>query len=534
MDRRNFLQLSAQAGVAAAIGLRASRGFAQKRKDVVRVLAEGAPNSLDPHGEGVSRESLGAFTNVYDRLIAFDRKAISPGVYQYDYAKFKGELAQSYEVVDGGRALIFHLRPDASFHDGAPVTAEDVRWSLERGVTLAASKRQLATGSLTDAQQFKVIDPHTLRIDLPRADRYALPNLALTFASVLNSKLALQHATPSDPWASAWLRGNAAGGGAFKVSDWQAAQQVTYERFDNWKSGPLPQVRRALFQQVPTAANRVAALNRGDADIVVQLPPRDIDALRHEPQLHVLSIPVTNTFRFIAFNTQSAPFNDVRVRQAIAYALPYTALFQGANDGHGTPLYDAASAKPSSAAFPQPYPYSTQLAKARALLGAAGLPQGFKTTFSYNVADATVAEPLALLLQESLAKIGIQVTIEKIAGAQWGTRQTDKTLPFYVDSSSAWFNEPDYFFRIFFQGDWRWNFGNFRDEQFGKLVEAARWEPDRRKYDDDIRSAIGVAFEQLPILPLWLPSYDIALQSDLTDFTYYIHGQVDFRPLRRV
>jgi peptide/nickel transport system substrate-binding protein len=208
LDRRHFLQLSAQAGVAATIGLRATHGFAQKRKDAVRVLAEGAPNSLDPHGEGVSRESLGAFTNVYDRLIAFDRKPLSPGVYQYDYTRFKGELAQSYEVVDGGRALIFHLRPDATFHDGSPVTAADVRWSLERAVTLAASKRQLATGSLTDPQQFKVLDPHTLRIDLPRADRYTLPNLALTFASVLNSNLALQHASPTDPWATAWVRGN--------------------------------------------------------------------------------------------------------------------------------------------------------------------------------------------------------------------------------------------------------------------------------------------------------------------------------------
>ncbi|MFX8558136.1 ABC transporter substrate-binding protein, partial [Acinetobacter baumannii] len=91
--------------------------------------------------------------------------------------------------------LVFRLRPDATFHDGRPVTAADVKWSLDRAVSLPASKRQLATGSLTQPAQFVVVDQQTLRIDLPRPDRYTLPNLALTFASILNSELARQHAT---------------------------------------------------------------------------------------------------------------------------------------------------------------------------------------------------------------------------------------------------------------------------------------------------------------------------------------------------
>ncbi|MGL1080542.1 ABC transporter substrate-binding protein, partial [Vibrio parahaemolyticus] len=79
------------------------------------------------------------------------------------------------------------------------------------------------------------------------------------------------------------------------------------------------------------------------------------------------------------------PFDDVRVRRAIAYALPYKALFDGAVFGHGAPLYGAASAEPANATFPQPYPYDTDLDRAKALLAEAGLAGGFATTFSYNV-----------------------------------------------------------------------------------------------------------------------------------------------------
>ncbi|MEZ2299677.1 ABC transporter substrate-binding protein [Variovorax sp. RCC_210] len=540
MDRRSFIQQSTAFVSVGATGAIATTGlglplsaFAQSRKETVRVLAEGAPNSQDPHGEGVSRESLGLFTNVYDRLINFDRVQVSPGVFKYDYGRFRGELAESFEQSADGRTLTFKLRRDATFHDGKPVTANDVKWSLDRAVSLPASKRQLATGSLENPAQFSVVDAHTFRITLPRADRYTLPNLALFFASVLNAELARSHATAADPWAAEWIKANAAGGGAYRVENFTPGQQVIYARFDGWKSGALPQVRRAVFQVVPSASNRVAALLKGDADVALQLPPKDLDALTDTTRAKVVSVPVTTSFRFVAFNTQAKPFDDVRVRQAIAYALPYTSLLRGANLGRGEPLYGAKSAKPTGSRFPQPYPYETQLLRARELLAQAGLAKGFKTSFSYNVGDATLAEPAALLIQEALGKIGIELSIEKVPGAQWGTLQTEKKLPFFIDSSSAWFNDPDYFFRIFFQGDWRWNFGSFKNDELAKLVEQARWETDRARYDRAIQRAIEIAFDQVPLVPLWLPSFEAALQPDLQGFTYYIHGQVDFRPLAR-
>ncbi|WP_372088501.1 ABC transporter substrate-binding protein (plasmid) [Tistrella mobilis] len=537
MDRRDFLKTGGLAGLFLSVGgvsLPIGRAFAREGDDItLRVLAEDGPNSRDPHGDGVNRAALGTFTNIYDRLVNFDRIEVAPGLYRYDYLKFKGELAESWEVLEDGRVLVFHLRPDATFHDGRPVTAEDVRWSLERGINLPASKRQLSTGSITSADQFEVVDGHTFRMRFEKADRYTMPNLALTFASVINAEAVKANATAEDPWGKEWLRNNAAGGGAYKIANWTAGQQVIYDRFDDWKSGDLPRIRRAVVQVVPAAPARVAAVTKGDADVALQLPPKDVAAIDADPKVDLISLPVTNSFRFVAFNTQTAPFDDVRVRQAIAFALPYDAMFQGAIFGRGTPLYGAATDQPETSSFPQPYPYATDLDRARALLTEAGHEGGFETSFSYNVADAITADPIALLVQEQLGRIGIKVVIEKVPAAQWGTLLTEKKVPFYVEGSSAWFNDPDYFFRIFFQGDWRWNFGAFKNEELGALVEKARWETDKDAYDDLMRQAIRIVFRELPIMPLWLPAFDAALKPGVTDFTYYIHGQVDFRPLDR-
>jgi len=549
------------------------------RAEIVRVLAEGAPNSLDPHGDGFNRESFSAFANVYDCLVGFDRTSIaesgsaagnglSKQAYRYDYHHLTGQLATSFESLSGsssgGAAWRFHLRRDAKFHSGNPVTADAVKWSLDRAVSLPASQRQLASGSLTQPSQFVVEDTYTLRIDLPRADRYALPNLALSYAAILDATQLRSHANASDPWATAWLREHAAGGGAYRVATFQSGQRIDYVRYDEWKSGPLPMIRRAIAQAVPDASSRMASLARGDADIVLQLAPREFDIAGKLPGVATLSIPLTNTFRFLAFNTQQKPFDDVRVRQAIAYALPYNDLFEGVARGHGKPLFDdaknvsasaAASGKASASdassssasgsaletvssgalapVWPQVYPYGTNLARARALLREAGLPNGFQTTLTLNVSDAAVAEPAALLIQHALAAIGITISIEKAPGAQWGALQTQKRMPFFIDWSSAWFNDPDYFYRIFFEGDWRWNFSSFHNTALTKLTDAARWETNQTQYDSLMRSAAALVIDQAPLLPLWLPAFDVAMREDLQGFTYYIHGQVDFRNLHR-
>ena len=190
---------------------------AQSRAETLRYVTGASVNTLDPNVPGSTREAFAVSLGTYDRLVSFGRKQLN-GKWVFDLDKITGELAESYEVSPDRLKLTFHLRKDAKFQDGTPVTAEDVKWSLDRVVTAPVlGKAQLLTGSMTSADQFKVVDPLTFEVTLPKPDKLALPNLATIYPIIINSKVAKANATADDPWASAWLKEHTAGCGAYVI-----------------------------------------------------------------------------------------------------------------------------------------------------------------------------------------------------------------------------------------------------------------------------------------------------------------------------
>jgi peptide/nickel transport system substrate-binding protein len=211
---------------------------AQTRAETLRYVTGAAVNTLDPNIPGSTREAFAVSLSTYDRLVSFGRKQLN-GKWVFDLDTIRGELAESYTVSPDGLKITFKLRNDAKFQDGSPVTAEDVKWSLDRAVTAKIlGKAQLLTGSLTDASQFKVIDPLTFEVTLPQPDKLALPNLATVYPIIINSKLAKAHATEEDPWAQAWLKENTAGSGAYIVETFKPGEQVILKRNDAWNRAP--------------------------------------------------------------------------------------------------------------------------------------------------------------------------------------------------------------------------------------------------------------------------------------------------------
>ncbi|WP_372019277.1 ABC transporter substrate-binding protein [Tistrella mobilis] len=523
------------AAASAALTLTAIAGAAQaqSREETLRVVTGGQVNTLDAGMQGITRDGFGLNWNIYDRLVSWDRKKFGDG-YIYDFDHMKGELAESFTISDDGLTVTFKLRPDATFHDGSPVTAEDVKWSLDRAVSLKGPGAQMATGSLKSPDQFKIIDAHTIQVTLDKPDRLAVPNLAVVFPVILNSKLAREHATAEDPWATEWLKENQASGGAYKVSTFKAGQQVVLERFDDWKSGPLPYFKRIIVQTVPEASTRASLIERGDADLSIDLQASDVLALKDRGAVKVVSIPQVNAFQMIAFNTRMAPFDNVKVRQAIAHALPFDDMFTAALYRRGAPLWGATwKDLPDTGKFPQRLPYSTNLDKAKGLLAEAGFPDGFKTTFSFNVGSAATSEPIAALIKESLGKIGIDVTVEKVPDAQMGTLISEKKLPFFTESAIAWLPSADYFFRVFFQGETRWNYGSFVNEELAELTAKARYERDPAAYEAAAKRMVKIAADEVPVVMLWQPALDAVMARNIDGFTYWFHRQTDYRSLTR-
>ncbi len=541
--RKIFMQVFSRANtlfcvcIAVTSTLLQAQARAQTRAETLRQVTGNSINTLDPTMPGSTREAFGLSMNVYDRLVTFERKPQGNG-FVFDYDKIRGELAESYKVSPDGLKITFKLRSNGKFHDGTPITADDVKWSLDRHVSsksLAAS--QLATGSLTKPEQFRVIDPLTFEVTLEKPDRFALPNLATVYAIIINSKLARSKATAEDPWAQTWLKDNTAASGAYTIETYKPGEQVAIRRNEDWKGnsdGKPAAFKRVIMQTVPEAATRASLIEKGDADISIDLSANDVLSLEDKGKLKLVSTPQFNAFAMVAFNTKMAPYDNVKVRQAIAAALPYDDMFKAAIFKRGAPLYNGAwSGTPENSIFPQPMPFKQDLTKAKALLNEAGFPNGFETTFSFNVGSAPISEPMAALIKEALAKIGIKVEIQKLPDAQISTLVSEKKLPFLAENSIAWLPSTDYFFRVFFNGPSRWNYSSWANAEIDELTKRAQFEQDPKAYDAQAKRMIALAAEEVPLILLWQPNQDAVMAPAIEGYTYWFHRQVDFRDLSR-
>ena len=523
-----------------ALGLLAApgqieRAQAEDRQDTLRVVSTFGINGLDYGNPSRTLWVMVATWNMYDRLITFDTKEVAPGMFVDDLTKPVGELAESWDVSDDKKSITFHLRKDATFHDGSPVTAEDVKWSFDRALALPNMKSQLKFGGMTDPAQFKAVDKHTFQITLEKPNRYTVIDLATPQGSIINSKLAKQHVTADDPWANAYLEKNDAGSGAFMMESFKPNEQITYKRFDNWKSGKLPGFKSVIFQTVPEASSIIALMERGRADFTTDIPLKELDRLAARDNLKTGSLPLNNVMYLVAMDSSHEITKDKRVRQAIAYALPYDAIYKAVFFGKGARLDGGAGFTPSEAKFPQKFPYNTDYGKAKKLLAEAGHPDGLDITFTFQVPHADFAEPMAVLIKESLAKAGIRVEIQKMVGPQFAEAQTARKVPFFAYRTVALLGggAPDYWFRVFWSGSWRWNYGNFQSEEMKKLLEENADETDDAKYDAQIKKMVALAFDDITIFPIRLGSADVVMAKDLTDYTAYFIGRHDYRSIRR-
>jgi peptide/nickel transport system substrate-binding protein len=382
-------------------------------------------------------------------------------------------------------------------------------------------------------EQFVAVDDYTFRIDFLRKDKLTLPDLTVPSAVVINSGLAKKHATDNDPWAMDWLKNNEAGGGAYRVEKWTPGQELIYQRFADWKSGPLPKIQRVIWRIVPSAGNRRALIERGDADISVDLPPKDVAEMSGDKRLTVVGSLIESALIYLSMNVKIPPFDNVKVRQAVGYAVPYQKIMDAAMFGRGKPMFGGPS-EVTTTEWPQPSPYSTDLAKAKHLLVEAGLSDGFETTLSFDLGYAVTQEPLCVLVQESLGQIGIKVTLNKVPGANWRAEFSKKTLPFLANVFGAWLNFPEYFFYWNYHGqNSLFNDMSYQNPAMDKLIDAARFERDPKKYDEEVEGFITIAFADIPRIPIFQPSLDVAMQKNVTGYRFWFHRQLDYRQLAK-
>jgi peptide/nickel transport system substrate-binding protein len=534
MKRRDFLKsASALAAGAALSGPAIWSAKAAAHKDTLLLITENGPNNLDIHGLGTNRPGYEVSWNCYDRLITHPKKQLPDGTWSYDRDKFEGELAEDMNV--GDMSVTFKLKKKAKFQDGTPVTAHDVKWSLDRAIGVGGFPRvQMKAGSLVKPEQFVAVDDQTFRVDYVTKNRLTVPDLAVIVPGIYNSGLLKKHVTTQDPWALNYTKSNTAGSGAYKVTSWKPGVETVYERYDGWVGGKMPEIKRVIWRTIPSPGNRRALMERGDADISFDVGAKDFVEMKKEAKLKLIFNPIGNGMYSLELNVAHPPFNNEKVRQAIAYAIPYQKIMEAAMFGHARPLFGGPSNDVATIAWPQPTGYKFDIAKAEALMAASGVGP-IESVVSFDLGDAVNSEPMAELIQESLGEIGIKLTINKVPGANWRSEMAKKSMPMMVNFFSGWLDYPEYFFFWCYSGQNAiFNTPSYVNKDMDAFIDgayAAASVGDKTKYDTDVKGFISKAYNDVPRVPLLQPYLNVATQKNISGYVYWFHRQVDYRSI---
>jgi peptide/nickel transport system substrate-binding protein/glutathione transport system substrate-binding protein len=388
--------------------------------------------------------------------------AVYEGLVKYWHGgKIVPALAERWGFV-GQNQIVFHLRKDVKFHNGDPLTAEDVKFSLERILDprTAASLR----GSLSVIQSVEVMDPLTVKVVLRQPFSPFLAYLAMPYATIVSRKFVQTGAN---------LRSTMMGTGPFKFVSWEPGRAVKLVRNpDYWQKG-LPLLDGIDFIPFADDQTRLTALRAGDIMIMDFTPQEQMNTIRRDSRL-ALHADV-GIFMCIIFNTSRKPYDNVKLRQAIAYAIDRDAFVRTIFDGRGQGITGDVTPEAwwsFNKALEGKYKYDPE--KAKALLREAGYPNGLQITvlapITYSLHTRT-----AQVLQAQLGKVGIQAQLELPEWPVVLKRHNEGDYGVEVRGLIPNINDPD-FFSDYYQSD-RIYYAKqvgFKDDQLDQLLAQAR------------------------------------------------------------
>ncbi|MEW6049106.1 MAG: ABC transporter substrate-binding protein, partial [Bacillota bacterium] len=425
-------------------------------------------------------------------------------------------LAESVEVSPDGLVYTAKLRKGVKFHDGSELTAEDVKFSLDRAKKLG---RGIAF-VLQYYEETEVVDPYTLRIKLSRP--YAPFMAALPKLYILNKKLVTANDKGDD--GQAWLRDHEAGSGPYKLDSFAPEQEAVFSRFDGyWRGWDGEHVDKVVWRFVKESATQKMLLEKGDVDIAMDVSAEDLEALKSNPDISIHESPTLVEY-FVFMATHRGPLKDKRVRQALSYAYDYAAHVNSVLRGHGT-----QSRGPIPAGMPyhdsSVFQYTKDLDKARQLLKEAGYHNGgFTLTMAYlPVLEEEVRT--VEILQSACRELGIEIKPE---GMTWPVLVDRLSKPETVPDLSTVYNFPSYadpdaavfsFFHSSFIGNGL-NFAYYKNPVADQLMEKGQTSVDPAAREQAYKELQRVLVEDAPAIYVSCPNHWLAARSYVKGYKY--------------
>ncbi|RVP12302.1 ABC transporter substrate-binding protein [Sinorhizobium meliloti] len=429
-------------------------------------------STLDP-AIGYDWQNWSMIKSLFDGLMDY-----VPGT-----TELRPDLAESYEISEDGKIFTFKLRKGVKFHNGRELTAQDVKYSIERVVNPATQSpgagffatikgvEEASAGKGGELSGITVQDPHTIRFELTRPDATFLHVMALNFAHVVPKEEVEKH--------GADFGKNPVGSGAFKLAEWTLGQRLVFERFtDYWNEG-LPKLDRITFEvgQEPVVA--LLRLQNGEIDVPGDgIPPAKFVEVTNDPNFKDLIIRGGQLHTgYVTMNVKMAPFDKVEVRKAVNMAINKDRILRIIN---GRAVAANQPLPPSMPGYAKDYAgYAYDPEGAKKLLEQAGLGDGFSTEL--YVMNTDPQPRIAQAIQQDLKAIGITASIKSLAQANViAAGGEENQAPMIWSGGMAWiadFPDPSNFYGPILgcggavPGGWNWSW--YCNEELDKKAAEA-------------------------------------------------------------
>lgn len=465
--------------------------FAADKSDIV-VAVDADVDTLHPTDFSTTVE-LGVLNQIYDTLLYYSPDGTKDP---------EPRIAESYEISDDGLDYTFHLRDDVTFHDGTPVTADDVVFSIELYKASEYQGSQISMLSSVEATDEYTVVCH---LDAPYS-----PFLQGICSPMIASKA--YYESSEDDFVN-----NPIGTGPYKFVSRAKGSNIKLEANEDYYRG-APEIKEVTFEVIPDSSTKAIALQTGEVNFA-EIDSATKPQLEANPAITIAEVP-TSAFSYIAMNTEKEPFNDVKVRQAINYAIDRDNLVAVCYDGEAE-VNSNICAKERFGYSDDQFQYTYDPEKAKELLAEAGIET------PYDLGEILVAEKysnLATVIQNDLKAVGLDVTISvkefnsyisDLQNGSYGITALNMTLEGDTQTLEMAFTS-DYIGIA--------NNARYSDEEMDKLFEQARTETDNDKRAEIFNEIFTKAQDEAIYAVMCNPMTLYAYNSDLTCPEFVLEG----------
>ena len=435
---------------------------------------EGEPNSLQPFMSS-SRITFTVLDQINANLVRYDKNL-----------KLMPRLATSWDFLENGKAVRFHLRKGIMFHNGQEMTADDVKFSIEAHLNPAQGSS--IRSQLAPLDHVEVVDKYTVVIHLKTPYAPLLDILANSFAPILPRSVYARPGSAKD---------QPVGCGPFRFKTWVKNSYILLERNPHYWEPGYPKSDGLKFVFLADYNSAKASLLSREIDVLLQVQPADVPDMKQQSGLVVSGVLVLG-FEWIGMNCTRPPFNNKNLRQAVKYAVNRTQWLAEALANQGA---TAVIPIPPNSPYYSPVPtseYAQDLAKAKKLLAQAGYAKGLSITIS--VPNTPEEKPMGIVLQSQLQAIGINAQIEDLEVPTFIEQVfTNQTFSIMIVGDTAG-PDPAFLLNSYYLSTSSNNIQHYKNPQVDTLLMKAIAVTDITARRDLYRRALAIAVDDAPMV----------------------------------